>query len=153
MCFHIPFRFGTEVAGNVLKEYGLVSPFITFQEEDQHSMSGNNHYGALRNRLLVSMILVPLIPFVLVLAIGYYYFTTSLENGTLSSMRRIVEDHRQMIDSFLKERKADLSFALQSYTSGELSNTRILEGVFSRLRSASLASPNLAIVCNKRASN
>jgi len=48
------------------------------------------------------MILVPLIPFVLVLGIGNYYFTGSMENNTITSMRQIVQDHRQMIESFFK---------------------------------------------------
>ena len=40
------------------------------------------------------MILVPFVPFILILGIGYYYFTTSLETSTISSMKRVAEDHR-----------------------------------------------------------
>jgi two-component system, NtrC family, sensor kinase len=65
-------------------------------------------YGKLRRLILAIMILVPSAPFIIVLAIGYYYFTTSLENSTIASLKRIVGDHRQMIEAFLTERKADL---------------------------------------------
>ena len=62
-----------------------------------------NPYAGLKKVILASMIIVPLIPFVSVLGIGYYYFTKSLENNTIASIQRIVHDHRQMIESFLME--------------------------------------------------
>jgi two-component system NtrC family sensor kinase len=74
-----------------------------------------DHFSTLRRVILACMILVPLIPFMLALGIGYYYFKTSLENSTIASMKRIVHDHRQMIESFLKERKHDLNFIPAQY--------------------------------------
>ena len=67
----------------------------------------SNPYSALKKTILTSMILVPFIPFVLALGIGYYNFAASLESNTIASMERIVKDHRQMIESFLLERKAE----------------------------------------------
>ena len=43
-----------------------------------------NPYAGLKKVILAGMILVPLVPFVLVLGIGYYYFPDSLENNTIS---------------------------------------------------------------------
>jgi len=57
-------------------------------------MAKPNHYAKLKKTILASMILVPFVPFILILGIGYYYFTTSLETSTISSMKRVVEDHR-----------------------------------------------------------
>ena len=51
-----------------------------------------HRYASLRRSILGSMILVPVIPFVLIMGIGYYYFTTSIETSTVASMKRIVED-------------------------------------------------------------
>ena len=45
-----------------------------------------NPYAGFKRVILANMILVPLIPFILVLGIGYYYFTTSLENNTIASL-------------------------------------------------------------------
>jgi len=56
-----------------------------------------NPYAGLKKVILACMILVPLIPIVLVLGIGYYYFTDSLEKNTIASIQRIVHDHRQMM--------------------------------------------------------
>ena len=71
-------------------------------------------YAGLKKVILASMILVPLVPFALVLGIGYYYFTGSLENNAIAGMQRIVHDHRQMIESFLMERKSNLDFILNT---------------------------------------
>ena len=68
------------------------------------------HYAAMKRILLASMILLPVVPFILALWIGHYHFTSALENSTIASITRIVEDHRHMIDSFLAERRNDLEF-------------------------------------------
>lgn len=104
-----------------------------------------NHYATMKKIILASMIIVPVIPFILALSIGYYHFITSLETSTISGMKRIVEDHRQMIESFLKERKSDLEFILDSYTFEELSQSEELDNVFENLQKESNAFVDLGI--------
>jgi two-component system NtrC family sensor kinase len=104
-----------------------------------------NPYGALKKTILTCMILVPFIPFILVLGIGYYNFTTSLEGATISTMKRIVEDHRQMIESFLNERSGDLKYVLDSYPFDVLRHTENLQKVFENLRNVSQAFVDLGI--------
>ena len=106
----------------------------------------NNSYAALKRVLLASMILVPLVPFVLVLAIGYYYFTGSLENNTIASMKRIVNDHRQMIESFLMERKSDLDFILNDHSLEDLRSSERLKAIFENLQKESPAFVDLGII-------
>ncbi|MBW1769032.1 MAG: cache domain-containing protein, partial [Deltaproteobacteria bacterium] len=103
----------------------------------------------MRRTLLASMILVPLITFILILGIGYYYFKTSLETGTISGMKRIAEDQRQMIDSFLRERKANLEFILRSYSYEFLADPANLYAVFERLQEESNAFLDLGIFDEK----
>ncbi|MBU0985865.1 MAG: two-component sensor histidine kinase [Proteobacteria bacterium] len=104
-----------------------------------------NHYTDIRKILLTSMIVVPLVPFVVILGIGYYYFTTSLENSTITRMERIVEDHGQMIESFLSERKADLDLIVHSYTYEQLIQPEKLAKVFEHLQRNSNAFVDLGI--------
>ena len=104
-----------------------------------------NPYAGLKKIILASMILVPLVPFVLVLSIGYYYFTGSLENSTIASIQRIVQDHRQMIESFLMERKADLEFILNTHTFEDLSRPDNLQRTFENLQKESHAFVDLGI--------
>jgi two-component system NtrC family sensor kinase len=91
-------------------------------------------YRARRRIIMVSMILVTVIPFVLILAIGYSYFTRSLESGAISMIQRIVEDHREMIEIFLEERRTDLEYIADAYAFAELSRTETLSIVFAGLQ-------------------
>ena len=99
----------------------------------------------MKKTILACMILVPVIPFILVLGVGYYHFTTSLESSTISSMKRIVEDHRQMIDSFLCERKADLEFILDSNSYDILAEPRRLSEILTQLQKKSSAFVDLGL--------
>lgn len=94
---------------------------------------------------MASMILVPLLVLVIVLGIGYYYFTSALETSTLATIKRVVEDHRQMIESFLSERRANLEFILRTYTYEQLSNPKVLKGVFENLQQESGAFIDLGV--------
>lgn len=102
-------------------------------------------YSGIRNILLTTMVLVPIIPFMLVLGIGFYFFKTSLETTTQTRMVRIVNDHRQIIENFLDERTRNLEFIVNAYSFQELSAPDILNGVFENLRKTSIAFVDLGI--------
>ena len=104
-----------------------------------------NPYTGLKKVILARMVLVPLVPFVLVLGIGNYYFTVSLENSTIASIQRIVQDHRQMIESFLMERRVDLEFILNTHTFEDLSRSDKLQRTFENLQKESHAFVDLGI--------
>ncbi len=95
------------------------------------------HYAVMRRIVLTCMIGLPLVLLIIVLSISYYFFTHSIEASTTSSIVRIVEDHRDMIDTFLSERKADLAFILRSYTFKDISDSKKLNTVFERLQEKS----------------
>jgi two-component system, NtrC family, sensor kinase len=97
-------------------------------------MEKEQRHEKLQDMVLVCMILVPLVPFLLTVLIGYYYFTSGLEKKTVSATSRIVDDHRHMIEFFLQERKADLEFILHSYSFEYLSQRENLLKVFERLQ-------------------
>ncbi|MFH1626033.1 MAG: ATP-binding protein [Pseudomonadota bacterium] len=104
-----------------------------------------DHYKTLRMKILTSMILVPVIPFILVIIIGFYYFTTSLQTKTISKMTRTVEDHCQMIRFFLNERKSDLQFIADSNTFSYLSQPESLKRVLYNLQKKSNAFVDLGV--------
>lgn len=91
------------------------------------------------------MILVPFIPFILAVGIGFYNFAASIEENTIASMQRIVRDHRQMIESFLMERKADLEFILRTRNFEEIRRPENLAHVFENLQKTSPAFVDLGI--------
>ena len=99
----------------------------------------------MRRMIFFCMILVPVIPFIIVLGIGYYHFTTSLETSTLATMTRIVEDHRQMIDSFLRERRGDLEFILHTNSYRDLTDPEKFLAAFTELQRNSNAFVDLGV--------
>jgi len=102
-------------------------------------------YRSIRKLILASMILLPFIPFVLSLAIGFYYFTDALKTQTISNLERIVEDHAQMIDTFLQERKADLELIVRTYRFEQFADAKQLTTVFERLKESSEAFSDLGV--------
>ncbi|QTA89561.1 sensor histidine kinase [Desulfonema magnum] len=104
-----------------------------------------NHYDVMRRIILACMIGLPVLPFILALVIGYSYFTASIEDSTISSMKRIVGSHRHMIESFLRERRANLEFIHHSYTSEELSQPQKLHHIFNLLQKESNAFVDIGI--------
>ncbi len=102
-------------------------------------------YKSIKKAILFCMIFVPLIPFIVSMAIGYYYFATSLEHSVTSNMEKIVYDHRQMIELFFKERISDLEFIQDSYTLNQLSHPEKLKQVFLNLVKRSSAFSDLGI--------
>ncbi len=96
-------------------------------------------YRAKRRIILVSMILITLVPFALILFIGYSTFTASLQRGAVESQQRIVEDHREIIENFLRERRKDLEFIGDAYSFSFLSRPENLQAVFSHLQKHSRA--------------
>ncbi len=105
----------------------------------------NRYYASIRKKILISMILVPVVPFILCLGLGYHYFTTSLETSTIASLKRIVSDHRQMIESFLTERTNDLEFILHATPFADLKRPETLLRVFNNLQARSGAFLDLGV--------
>ena len=104
-----------------------------------------NHYNKTRQLILACMIILPGIMFLISLSIGYYYFGQSLETQTVERMKRIVSDHRHMIDSFLQERQADLEFIIDSYPFQHISCHENLNAVFLRLKQHSNAFADMGV--------
>lgn len=87
-----------------------------------------------KRSILSNMIIVPFIPFILAIGVSFYFFTTTLENNTTNSLKRIVEDHRDMIESFLIERKSDLGLITKIYSFEEINSTKAIENIFRNLK-------------------
>ncbi len=102
-------------------------------------------YESLRRRILVTMIVVPAVPFLLALSVGVYQFTTAMRDATLSRLVRIAEDHRDAIQAFLDERRSDLEFVADSWTFEELRQPEVLGDVLRDLRRKAPAFVDLGV--------
>ena len=77
--------------------------------------------------------------------VSFFYFITALENKTISSLERVVEDHCQMIESFLRERQSDLELITRTYSYNQLNDPQTLTAVFENLRYRSGAFVDIGI--------
>ncbi|MDA3789048.1 MAG: ATP-binding protein [Desulfobacula sp.] len=99
----------------------------------------------IKRAILTNMIIVPFIPFLLAMGVSFYFFTTALENRTTSSLKRIVEDHRDMIESFLMERKSDLELITNTYDFEHIDSTEAIDNIFKNLKGRSGAFIDLGL--------
>lgn len=70
----------------------------------------------LKRAIFLNMTFFPMIPFIIVVGISFYFFSSTLDKSTQASLERILTDHRKMIESFLLERKSDLELITRAYT-------------------------------------
>ncbi len=99
----------------------------------------------IKRAILTNMIIVPFIPFLLAMGVSFYFFTTALENKTTSSLKRIVEDHRDMIESFLMERKSDLELITNTFDFENIDSTEAINNIFKNLKGRSGAFIDLGL--------
>jgi two-component system, NtrC family, sensor kinase len=115
-------------------------------EIESEKQTKSSPYAALQRVILGCMIIVPAIPFMLTLVIGYFYFNNSLESTTTATMSRIVRDHGRIIDTFLRERKSDLNLIFQSSNIKDLSTPENLENLFHLLQKESTGFIDLGLI-------
>ncbi len=104
-----------------------------------------DHYKKVRMRILASMVLVPLIPFIAASIVGFNFFTDSIRTTTSASLQRIVNDHAHMIESFLAERKTDLQFVADTFSFNDISDQQTLDLIFGNLQKKSNAFVDLGV--------
>lgn len=107
--------------------------------------SGNPFHG-IRMRLFAGMVIAPLVPFLVVLLVGQAAFVTAVKTSTMGTMRRIVEDHGRMIESYLQERRADLEILLDAAGPEELVRRPDLENRLQHLRRSCPAFVDLGLI-------
>ncbi|MBW2655650.1 MAG: two-component sensor histidine kinase [Deltaproteobacteria bacterium] len=99
----------------------------------------------LKRSILTNMIIVPFIPFLLAIGVSFYFFITALETNTVSSLKRIVEDHCDMIESFLMERQSDLELITNTYDFEEINSAKTINTIFENLKTRSGAFVDLGL--------
>ncbi|MCK5695074.1 MAG: two-component sensor histidine kinase, partial [Desulfobacula sp.] len=101
---------------------------------DKKKQKHEEKRGQAKRSILINMIIVPFIPFLLVIGVSFYFFTTALEDRTVNSLKRIVQDHCDMIDSFLIERKSDLELITNTYNFDEINSAKSINIIFENLK-------------------
>ena len=112
-------------------------------EKRSHQRKGKEK--RVKRAILSNMIIVPFIPFLMAIGVSFYFFTTALENNTNSSLKRIVGDHRDMIESFLMERKSDLELITNTFDFEQINQKDSIDKIFENLNKRSNAFIDLGL--------
>ncbi len=97
---------------------------------DKKKIEENIRTRRVKRNIQANLIVIPLIPLFLAVGISFYYFTTALENTSTQSLKRIVGDHRDMIESFLLERKSDLDMVTHLFDFESISRNQVIDDMF-----------------------
>ena len=103
-------------------------------------------YQGIRKRVLTEMLVVSLLPFCLILAVGRHYFFSVVETEVKAKLAMAVGHHRDAIEAFLSERRRDLRFVAASYTPEELMAEGTLRTVLRRLNGAGAGFSDLGVI-------
>jgi len=109
------------------------------------SSAKKKEYASINRTVLTSMILVPMIPFTLILCIGFIHFRSSIQTGTTTNMQRIVEDHCQLIEAFLEERRSDLELIGNAVPFEELRQPTKLRSIYDHMQKVSQAFVDIGV--------
>ncbi|MCJ2165084.1 MULTISPECIES: sensor histidine kinase [unclassified Pseudodesulfovibrio] len=79
--------------------------------------------------LLTTMILMPAVPLLLSVAVGFFSFSDVTKRFAISSIRQVALDHKKMIDDFLWERRNDLESFLTMIPAESLTGAAVRDEV------------------------
>ena len=86
-----------------------------------------------------------MIPFIIVVGISFYFFSSTLEKSTQANLERTLTDHRRMIESFLLERKSDLELITRAYTFNDIMAEGNISTIYQSLQERSAAFVDLGL--------
>ncbi len=89
--------------------------------------SDSHYYRSLKQRLILTIILVSFAPLILVSAIILDQFRDSYTQKVREHLIELIEKHKQNIDNFLKEKMGDIRFLAASYSYEQLSDEDFIQ--------------------------
>ncbi|MBU1002551.1 MAG: two-component sensor histidine kinase [Proteobacteria bacterium] len=92
------------------------------------------YYKQLTRTMILSVVLVSFTPLILISGIMGYEFHTSYRNKVIEHLEEVVEKHKQIIDSFLNERLAEIRVLANSFSFNRLRDTKELQELLSALQ-------------------
>ncbi len=95
--------------------------------------------------ILGHMTLGPLIPFLVLLGVGAMLFSGAMEKSIMARLSQTARDHGALVDTFLKERRADLVLLASGSSFDSLSRSEALRRALTHLKASSGAFMDLGV--------
>ena len=93
-----------------------------------------DYYLLFIKQRIFAVIIVSLTPMILVSSIILYQFYTSYQEKVHAHLGTLVEQHKQNIDNFLREKLADIRFLAKNFNFDELADESFLQSKLENLR-------------------
>jgi two-component system NtrC family sensor kinase len=87
----------------------------------------SDYYRSLTQKMILTIIMVSLTPMILVSGIILYQYHTSFHEKVQAHLNELVLKHKQNIDTFLKEKLADIRFLAETFCFDELKEESFLQ--------------------------
>jgi two-component system NtrC family sensor kinase len=97
-------------------------------------MAADRHYKSLMKSMLLTGVVVPLIPMVLVSGIILYQSRASYKNEIQTYLEEVIQQGTERIDHFLEERLADISLLADTFSFQQLTDEFFLLKMLDRLQ-------------------
>jgi len=94
----------------------------------------DTHYRSLMKNVLLTSLIVPLVPMILVSGIIFYQFHISFKKEVREHLKAVVEEGKQRIDQFLNDKLQNISLLLEISSNEQLRNESYLEELLSILQ-------------------
>ena len=96
----------------------------------------NHYYHSLTRNMVITIILVSFVPMFLVTGIIFYQFRQSYHEKVYAHLGELVRNHKQNIDSFLREKLGDIQSLVNTFDYEKLANETFLWDRLTTLQSA-----------------
>ena len=96
----------------------------------------NPYYRSLSRNMVITIIMVSFVPMFLVTGVIFYQFRQSYHEKVYAHLGELVRNHRQNIDSFLREKLGDIQSLVNTFDSKKLGDETFLWDRLTTLQSA-----------------
>jgi two-component system NtrC family sensor kinase len=108
----------------------------TYNEMSPKKTKINHYYRSLTRNMVITIIMVSFVPMFLVIGIIFYQFQKSYHEKVYAHLEELVRNHKQNIDSFLREKLGDIQSLVNTFDYEKLGDETFLGDRLTTLQSA-----------------
>jgi two-component system NtrC family sensor kinase len=113
------------------KGIGVVRTLLTHPEEAL-ALLGTDRYKALKIRLFFLIGALAGAPLLILVILGFFWLRATIDENFNNYLRWQMENTKQSIEIFLREKTSGLKFLVSAYSYDQLSNQRTLQEIFAK---------------------
>lgn len=122
--------------GQEIKSKQKVVGFLKalYHPSDFFSVLSKDRYKNLKIRIVLLDAILSIIPLLIVATVSYFWFQSILKEDYRNQLKWQIENTKQSTEFFLEEKLSGLRFLTSAYTYEQLSDPKILAGIFAKFK-------------------